>query len=119
MKKKNENGTPKVLDRLIEILYEENGETPPGGRGGAQADLFRALCNLRAPKPVSEEFLRLQDEYLSLRTKERGVVSAEEILGDEETALWQGDITRLDADGIGSTPAIRLFWAVFNPFTIA
>lgn len=44
--------------------------------------------------------MRLQDEYLSLRTKERGVVSAEEILGNEERALWQGDITRLDADGI-------------------
>ncbi len=100
MKKKNENGTPKVLDRLIEILYEENDETPPAVAAARKPDLFRALCNLRAPKPVSEEFLRLQDEYLTSLTRERGVVSAEEILGDEETALWQGDITRLDADGI-------------------
>ena len=118
MKKKNENGTPKVLDRLIEILYEENGETPPAVAAARKPDLFRALCNLRAPKPVSEEFLRLQDEYLSLRTKERGVVSAEEILGDEETALWQEILRGWTRTG-SSTPAIRLFWAVFNPFTIA
>ena len=71
-------------------------------------DLFRALRNVRMPAPVSEEFLRLQDEELQAQLQEKGVV---DIINDPNTTLnsklstlnfkiWQGDITRLRVDAI-------------------
>lgn len=33
-----------------------------------QRTLLRALMNVRMPKPISEEFLKVQDEYLQKRT---------------------------------------------------
>ena len=71
-------------------------------------DLFRALRNVRMPAPVSEEFLRLQDEELQAQMQEKGVV---DIINDPNTTLnsklstlnfkiWQGDITRLRVDAI-------------------
>ena len=59
-------------------------------------DLFRALRNVRPPKPVSEEFLRLQDEELQVQLQEKGVVN----LPDVPIQIWQGDITRLRVDAI-------------------
>ena len=74
-------------------------------------DLFRALRNVREPKPVSEEFLRLQDEELQAQLQEKGIVElvdVEEVCRDatwhvstgEHLSLWQGDITRLRVDAI-------------------
>ena len=71
-------------------------------------DLFRALRNVRMPAPVSEEFLRLQDEELQEQLEEKGVV---DVITDSPTTLnsklstlnfiiWQGDITRLQVDAI-------------------
>ncbi len=44
-------------------------------------DLFRALRNVREPKPVSEEFLRLQDEELQAQLQEKGIVELIDIVG--------------------------------------
>jgi len=74
-------------------------------------DLFRALCNVREPKPVSEEFLRLQDEELQAQLQEKGIVELIDIEGvcrgenffaptGKQLFLWQGDITRLRVDAI-------------------
>ena len=49
-------------------------ETEQGKR-----DLFRALCNVREPKPVSEEFLRLQDKELQAQLKEKGIVGLDAV----------------------------------------
>lgn len=89
-----------LLDRLIAILCEERKETPPALAPEEKADFFRALCNVRPPRPVTEEFLRLQDEYLSARKEERGVVEADSLPYRDGIALWRGDITRLRADAI-------------------
>ena len=53
------------LDYLIQYLIDEDPQyseiqIPEDLQG--KRDLFRALRNVREPKPVSEEFLRLQDE---------------------------------------------------------
>ena len=54
------------LDRLLKILCDERGEAVPQKLTERQkADWFRALCNVRPPMPVSEEFLLLQNEYLT------------------------------------------------------
>ena len=62
-------------------------------------DLFRALMNVRPPIPVSDEFLRMQDEELQAQLAEKGVV---EILrfAQNDIVEWQGDITRLKVDAI-------------------
>ena len=69
----------------------------------AQRGLLRALMNVRPPRPLSAEFLRLQDELLSAERKERGVVDVmtlPAVPSDPHIVLWQGDITRLAADAI-------------------
>lgn len=69
-------------------------------------DLFRALRNVREPKPVSEEFLRLQDEELQAQLQEKGVVELAAVQqlsifnSQFSISLWQGDITRLRVDAI-------------------
>ena len=88
-----------LLDYLIEYLKNEDPQYSemqiPSDLQGKR-DLFRALRNVRTPKPVSEEFLRLQDEELQAQLQEKGVVD----LPDVPIQIWQGDITRLRVDAI-------------------
>mgnify|MGYP002625581209 FL=1 len=87
------------LDFLIDYLLKEDprySEMEIPEREGEKRDLFRALRNVRMPAPVSEEFLRLQDEELRAQLKEKGVVK----LPDVPLQIWQGDITRLKVDAI-------------------
>ena len=87
------------LDFLIDYLLKEDPQYSemqiPSDLQGKR-DLFRALRNVRWPKPVSEEFLRLQDEELQEQLKEKGI----EELPDVPMQIWQGDITRLKVDAI-------------------
>jgi O-acetyl-ADP-ribose deacetylase (regulator of RNase III) len=88
------------LDYLIDYLVKEDGryselEIPESME--EKRDLFRALRNIREPKPVSEEFLRLQDEELKAQLEEKGIV---ELPKEPRIQLWQGDITRLKVDAI-------------------
>ena len=87
------------LDFLIDYLLKEDSQYSemqvPSDLHGKR-DLFRALCNVRWPKPVSEEFLRLQDGELQAQLQEKGVVE----LPDVPMQIWQGDITRLKVDAI-------------------
>ena len=98
------------LDYLIDYLLKEDPrysemEIPSDLQG--KRDLFRALRNVRWPKPVSEEFLRLQDEELQAQLQEKGVVElnacrdvARYVSTDKQLLVWQGDITRLKVDAI-------------------
>ncbi len=87
------------LDYLIDYLLKEDPQysemqIPEDLQG--KRDLFRALRNVRWPKPVSEEFLRLQDEELQVQLQEKGIVE----LPNMPIQIWQGDITRLKVDAI-------------------
>lgn len=65
--------------------------------------LLRCLMNVREPKALPERFIEAQDALLSAEREARGVVHISELLpipSDERIILWQGDITRLDADAI-------------------
>lgn len=69
----------------------------------AQRELLRALMNVRPPRPLSTEFLRMQDALLSAEREARGVVDVmtlPAVPSDARIVLWQGDITRLNADAI-------------------
>ena len=66
-----------------------------------ESNLLRALMNIRLPKELAPEFLRVQDEYLRAMNEVKGIVNVNEL--DEilpGISLWQGDITRLNADAI-------------------
>lgn len=68
-----------------------------------QRRLLRSLMNVRPPMPLQREFLQIQDALLSAEREEKGVVDAAslpEIPGCRGISLWQGDITRLQADAI-------------------
>ncbi len=86
---------------LIKYLLEERKETIsiPGDEC-SQKRLLRALLNVRPPMPVSAEFLSLQDEYLTERKNERGIVDVKNLVYTDGVALFKGDITTLNADAI-------------------
>ena len=89
-----------TLDRLIEILCDERGESVPKLTQKQKSDYFRALCNVRPPAPVSAEFLSLQNEYLTERKNERGITDVEKLTYTGDISLFKGDITTLNADAI-------------------
>ena len=105
------------LDYLIDYLLKEDlqyseMEIPSDLQG--KRDLFRALRNVRWPKPISDEFLRFQDEELQIQLQEKGIVDLNKLstfnsklsttINSKPSTLnytiWQGDITRLKVDAI-------------------
>lgn len=91
---------------LIQKLLDENSgsydATIPENEE-EQKRLLRSLLNVRPPKPVTSEFLSIQDEYLSCETRKKGIVDVSELQPIKKGGrlyLWQGDITRLQADAI-------------------
>lgn len=69
----------------------------------AQKNLLRSLMNVWQPQPLEEEFLAIQDQYLTEETMRRGVVDGALLPATEQDSrivLWRGDITRLQVDAI-------------------
>lgn len=91
---------------LIEQLKSEdkdymNYEIPADENG--QKDLLRALMNVRMPKPISQEFMEIQDEYLreeNLKSGTTNIDALSPVSLDNRIYLWQGDITTLKVDAI-------------------
>lgn len=66
-----------------------------------QKRLLRSLLNVRPPKSVGDDFLKIQDEYLHEEILQKGVTDFSELIPTErEIYLWQGDITTLRCDAI-------------------
>lgn len=66
-----------------------------------QKSLLRALFNVRMPERGSDEFLKIQDDYLREEISEKGIVKLSNLQPVQKGIyLWQGDITRLKADAI-------------------
>ncbi len=89
-----------LLDEMPQYRREA-GRVPRGAE--EQRYFLRCLMNVRQPGTLSERFLNAQDELLSREREEKGVVHVAELPPvpvDERLVLWQGDITRLDADAI-------------------
>ena len=93
---------------LIDYLLKENlgyrtARIPDDER--EQKVLLRSLMNVRPPQDTSEEFLRIQDEYLQEAIRERGITDLAQLTpvaahGNGIFYLWQGDITTLKIDAI-------------------
>lgn len=93
----------KYLIKALQKEMPEYGryEIPANEQG--QRDLLRALFNVRLPAPASPEFLKVQDEYLSLRAEEKGITDIGDLAPvpfDTRLYLWQGDITTLRCDAV-------------------
>ena len=91
---------------LIQYLLKEDKKIfrpkMPSDKQG-QEELLRSLMNVRMPKPISEEFLKIQDEYLTQRNMERGITDVNDLqptASDPRFYIWQGDITTLKCDAI-------------------
>ncbi len=68
-----------------------------------QKRLLRSLMNIRAPRPISDEFLKIQDEYLREEVAEKGITDSASLPPsslDSRLVLWRGDITTLKIDAI-------------------
>ena len=90
-----------IRELLAEDAQYKSIVIPEDAQG--QKDLLRALMNVRPPVPINEEFLTVQDEYLSAERDMEGVVdgnSLPPLRSDERLVLWQGDITTLKVDAI-------------------
>ena len=92
------------LTELVEAFKTDSGEyrdiETPGDTDGRRR-LLRSLMNIRMPRRMPTETLRIQDAYLRERAEEKGIVTLEEIPVKEGViSLWQGDITRLAVDAI-------------------
>ncbi len=91
---------------LIEQLLEERPDVSdikiPSDEQ-EQKDLLRGLMNIRMPEPISDEFLKVQDEYLTAENEYDGIVRIEDLeplSSDERIYLWQGDMSRLAIDAV-------------------
>lgn len=74
-------------------------------------NIIRSLMNIRMPGELSDELVNLQDAYLQEERNAKGIVKLEDIPTIREAfhsespyadkiAIWQGDITRLEAGAI-------------------
>ena len=90
------------MDFLINYLIEERGELIEIPNSyGEKRGLLRSLMNVRLPKSISDEFLKVQDEFLTSETLNKELTSVEDIKEFKgKIMLWQGDITTLKVDGI-------------------
>ena len=93
-----------LTDMLLEEMpqYRREAERIPPDEESRRY-LLRCLMNLREPRALPPRFLEVQDALLGAERGSRGVVHVRElpaIPSDGRLVLWQGDITRLDADAI-------------------
>lgn len=89
---------------LIKYLLDENPRYRrvqiPDDKA-EQFDLYRSLVNVRIPEPISDEYLSIEDEYLSEEIDKKGIIHLSDLTPiDNDIYLWQGDITTIDADVI-------------------
>ncbi|MBP2079154.1 protein-ADP-ribose hydrolase [Oceanobacillus polygoni] len=95
------------LDYLIDYLWSENPnalEQMVQSKAGSVEEkiaLFRGLCNIRQPEPISEQFVKVQDAFLTQWNNERHLTSLHDLEAvQQQLYLWQGDITSLAVDAI-------------------
>ena len=92
------------LDYLLEAFKEDSGRYKDLQVGPDIEDkrvALRSLMNIRMPAPMNDEVLKIQDEYLSRRIVEKGIVTLDDIPANaDKISVWQGDITLLEVDAI-------------------
>ncbi len=89
---------------LIQSLLKENQEYRDmniPAEPERQRQLLRGLMNIRAPKRIGADFLKMQDEYLQSETVAKGINDIADLTPIQQGLyIWQGDITTLKCDAI-------------------
>ena len=103
------------LDFLIQYLLKENREVNIDKLPTditQKKNLYRSLCNIREPKPISEEYLEVENAYLQEKLEKKDVIKVEnietiskkyktsELKNSNKICLWEGDITTLQIEAI-------------------
>ncbi len=92
------------LDYLVEAFIEDSkeyGDLRIPNDPEEKRRILRSLMNIRMPSSMSEEVLSVQDDYLTERNREKGIVTLNDIPEIKDgLSIWQGDITRLAVDAI-------------------
>jgi len=92
---------------MIQSLPDEepawrDADIPADSAG--QKRLLRELMNVRMPKTIGADFLKVQNAYLKDRLEQVGVVDVKDLEAKEDGMyVRQGDITRLKCDAIVNT----------------
>ena len=111
------------LDYLIKYLLEERKEEvniPDNIE--EKKKLYKILCNIREPKPISDEYIQVENNYLQEETRKKGILNIKDIIITDNNniknkdiiSIWQGDITRLQVDAVVN-PANSQGLGCFNP----
>ena len=93
------------LYELVEAFKADSGEykeirTPKDTEGRRR--LLRSLMNIRMPRRMADDVLAVQNAYLKECALEKGIVTWSDIPEIRNgLSVWQGDITRLNADARG------------------
>lgn len=93
-----------LVDKLLNYFINENKTFQnykiPNNYNDKRLFL-RGLINLREPKPISEDILKLEDELLKQELQTRKITDVKNIKEVEnKISVWQGDITTLKIDAI-------------------
>ena len=96
------------LDFLIDYLIKENKEINIKEIPQNTSDkkrLYRSLCNIREPLPISEKYIKIENEFLKKENLNKGIIESNDITPfikykESQICLWQGDITTLKIDAI-------------------
>lgn len=100
--------TNELQEQRLEFLLKEF-EADAGRDGNIEIPnnmdkkqkILRALMNVRMPKKMADEVIKVQDEYLRECIQEKGIVTLADIPAIKgNLSVWQGDITRLRVDAI-------------------
>lgn len=105
------------IDYLIEYLLKESGRENFDYNNRDKKSLYRALVNVRQANPISEDFLKVEDEYLQEELQKQNITNVDDIKANNKIALWQGDITKLIIDCIvnaGNSQGLGCFQPLHN-----
>lgn len=104
----------KRLDYLLKEFKEDSlryRDLEVGDDYEEKRMVLRSLMNIREPRPMSEDVVKVQDEFLEEEVREKGIVSLDMIptvaeqygsrhIFADKISVWQGDITRIQAGAI-------------------
>lgn len=92
----------KLLLEIVEYLIKESNyefEIPESYEELKR--VYKALVNIRMPKSLNEDILKLEDEYLKLELRDKEITDVKDLKEIKyNIILWLGDITTLNCDVI-------------------
>lgn len=114
MKEININDQKERLNYLLEKFKEDSGQyrdLQVEDDYQSKRMALRSLMNIRMPRELNKEIVKVQDDFLTQEAEEKGIVTLREIPSVEEQygsihsfakklSIWQGDITRLKIGAI-------------------